>query len=154
MDLKLIKSIIDLISKSDVNEVSIEEGEFKISVKKSADAQVVYHSAPAQGNYAAPVAASAPAPLPVAAAPAPEATNHVPIKSPMVGTFYTASSPETPAFVSVGQKISKGDTLCIIEAMKIMNEVVSEQTGTVVKILVDNATPVEFDQPLFLIDPA
>lgn len=159
MDLKLIKNIIDLISKSDVNEVSIEEGDFKISVKKSADikegAQIVYHSAPPAQGYT-PVAQSAPAPVAaIATSPVPEAkSSHVPIKSPMVGTFYSASSPESPAFVSVGQKVAKGDALCIIEAMKIMNEVVSEQSGTVVKILVENATPVEFDQPLFLIDPS
>lgn len=159
MDLKLIKNIIDLISKSDVNEVCIEEGDFKIKVKKAADvkegAQVVYQStAPAQ-QFAAPTAPiAAPTAPATSATPKAENSNHVPIKSPMVGTFYKASSPENPAFVSVGQQISKGDTLCIIEAMKIMNEVVSEQSGTVVKILVDNATPVEFDQPLFLIDPA
>ena len=156
MDLKLIKNIIDLISKSDVNEVSIEEGEFKIKVKKAADVkegtQVLYQSAPAQMQ--APVAA-APTSTPVAAsAPASEANNHEAIKSPMVGTFYKASSPESPDFVTVGQTISKGDPLCIIEAMKIMNEVVAEQSGTIMKVLVDNATPVEFDQPLFLIDPA
>lgn len=160
MDLKLIKSIIDLISKSDVNEVSIEEGDFKIKVKKAADvkdAHVIYQSAPAP-------AAPAPVPLSMPSAqstadsiptvPAKEESKGIVIKSPMVGTFYRSPSPDADPFVQVGQSIAKGDTLCIIEAMKIMNEVIAEQSGTITKILVENAQPVEFDQPLFIIDPS
>ncbi|TNE71771.1 acetyl-CoA carboxylase biotin carboxyl carrier protein [bacterium] len=159
MDLKLIKNIIDLISKSDVNEVSIEEGDFKIKVKKAADikdAQVVYHSAPAAPLAPIAAAPTAPAqPASVAAAPAKEDNSkYTTVKSPMVGTYYKSPSPDAAPFVQVGQSVSKGDPLCIIEAMKIMNEVVSDYSGTIVKILVDNQQPVEFDQPLFLIDPS
>jgi acetyl-CoA carboxylase biotin carboxyl carrier protein len=159
MDLKLIKNIIDLISKSDVNEVSIEEGDFKIKVKKAADikdAQVIYQTAPAPTfqPQASPVAATPNTPIATPSAPAKQETKGEAIKSPMVGTFYQKPSPDAPPFVQVGQTISKGDPLCIIEAMKIMNEVVAEQSGTITKILVENAQPVEFDQPLFLIDPS
>jgi len=161
MDLKLIKSLIDLIAKSEVNEVSIEEGDFKIKIKKAAEikeASVIYQSPqmalPQQVMQPAP--ASAPAPSTSPTVPSESASNpsHVTIKSPMVGTFYKASSPDAPAFVSVGQTVSKGDALCIIEAMKIMNEITSEHSGTIVKVLVDNAQPIEFDQPLYIIDPS
>lgn len=160
MDLKLIKNIIDLISKSDVNEVSIEEGDFKIKVKKAADvkdAHVIYQSAPAP-PAPAPVPLSMPSAQSTAAStptvPAKEESKGIVIKSPMVGTFYRSPSPDADPFVQVGQSIAKGDTLCIIEAMKIMNEVIAEQSGTITKILVENAQPVEFDQPLFIIDPS
>jgi acetyl-CoA carboxylase biotin carboxyl carrier protein len=161
MDLKLIKSLIDLIAKSEVNEVSIEEGEFKIKIKKAAEikeASVIYQSPqmampqqmmqPVTTNAAAPVSSTEKASEPASN------PNHITIKSPMVGTYYKAASPDAPAFVSVGQSIAKGDALCIIEAMKIMNEITSEHTGTIVKVLVDNAQPIEFDQPLFIIDPS
>ncbi len=160
MDLKLIKNIIDLISKSDVNEVSIEEGDFKIKVKKAADikdAQVIYQTAPtpALQPQAVPTAATTPsAPVATPSEPAKEEAKGIVIKSPMVGTFYQKPSPDAPPFVQVGQTIVKGDPLCIIEAMKIMNELVAEQSGTITKILVENAQPVEFDQPLFIIDPS
>lgn len=160
MDLKLIKNIIDLISKSDVNEVSIEEGDFKIKVKKAADikdAQVIYQTAPAPAlqPQAVPTAATTPsAPVATPSEPAKEDTKGIVIKSPMVGTFYQKPSPDALPFVQVGQTIVKGDPLCIIEAMKIMNELVAEQSGTITKILVENAQPVEFDQPLFIIDPS
>jgi acetyl-CoA carboxylase biotin carboxyl carrier protein len=157
MDLKHIKSLLQLISEADVNEVYIEEGDFKIKIKKRSEA--TYVSAPAAAP--APVAsvvvpsaapatpASAPAP---AAAPAASATTA--IKSPIVGTFYAAASPDAKAFVSVGDVISKGQPLCIIEAMKIMNEIESDMSGKVVAIHVKNGQPVEFDQPLFEIEPA
>lgn len=164
MDLKIIKSLIDLIAKSEVNEVSIEEGDFKIKIKKAAEVKetsVVYQTAAAPLPPVAPVA---PTLAPISSKPVSESqtatestvsnSNHTTIKSPMVGTFYKASSPEATPFVSVGQTIAKGDTLCIIEAMKIMNEITSDYSGTIVKILVDNAQPIEFDQPLFLIDPS
>lgn len=155
---KEIQELIDFISKSGLDEVNIETEAFKIKVKKNSEvkaaAQVVH--VPTQ----APVAAvSAPAPAPaVAAAPAsaaPEAPandNLVEIKSPMIGTFYRASNPESPNFASVGDKIAVGQTVCIVEAMKLFNEIESEISGTVVKVLVENATPVEYDQPLFILD--
>ncbi len=161
MDLKLIKNLISMISDSDVNEVSIEEGDFKIKVKKQSDNQGVRE----QVYYApSPSAAPAPAPQPVAepAAPAEPAkaaapaadTSGLTIKSPIVGTFYSKPSPESDPFVSVGQTVKKGDVLCIVEAMKIMNEIESEHDGKITKVLVQDAQPVEFDQPLFIIEPA
>lgn len=157
MDLKHIKSLLQLISEADVNEVYIEEGDFKIKIKKRSEA--TYVSAPAAAP--APVAsvvvpsaapASAPAAAPAPSAPAASATTA--IKSPIVGTFYAAASPDAKAFVSVGDVISKGQPLCIIEAMKIMNEIESDVSGKVVAIHVKNGQPVEFDQPLFEIEPA
>ncbi|MBO6524325.1 MAG: acetyl-CoA carboxylase biotin carboxyl carrier protein [Balneolaceae bacterium] len=153
MDLKQIKKILDLIAESEVDEVSIEEGDFKIKVKKTGTVEQVTYTQPMV--HAAPAAA----PQPTAPAPAaqessesakPAATGDT-VKSPIVGTFYEASSPDSDPFVKVGDKVSKGDTLCIIEAMKIMNEIEAEFSGTVQEILVSDATPVEFDQPLFTI---
>lgn len=152
MDLKQIKAIIDLISESDVNEVSIEEGEFKIKVKKQGDVQTV--------SYSQPVSAPAPqaAPAPAVAAPAaatqaePEPTSSGDtLKSPIVGTFYEASSPGADPFVKVGDTVKKGQTLCIVEAMKIMNEIESEFSGKIEQILVSDGQAVEFDQPLYII---
>jgi acetyl-CoA carboxylase biotin carboxyl carrier protein len=155
MDLKLIKNILDMIAESDVNEVSLEEGDFKIKVKKQSEVQQVTYSQPAAPQ--APAQSAAPA--------QPSTTDTKPdqseskedepdgdvVKSPIVGTFYEAPSPDSDAFVKVGDTISKGDTLCIVEAMKIMNEIEAEFGGTVKKILVKDGTPVEFDQPLFII---
>jgi acetyl-CoA carboxylase biotin carboxyl carrier protein len=157
MDLKHIKSLLQLISEADVNEVYIEEGDFKIKIKKRSEATYVSAPAAAPAPVASVVvpsaapAASASAPAP-AAAPAASATTA--IKSPIVGTFYAAASPDAKAFVSVGDVISKGQPLCIIEAMKIMNEIESDMSGKVVAIHVKNGQPVEFDQPLFEIEPA
>lgn len=164
MDLKLIKNLLSMIADSDVNEVSIEEGDFKIKVKKQAD--VTHSQAPM--HFTMPQAQGTPAPAPSAPAPASapapnQQSSEVPaapkksgdeIKSPIVGTFYRSSSPTSDAYVKVGDKVSKGSTLCIIEAMKIMNEIESEVSGTILEILVDDASPVEYDQPLFLIDPS
>ena len=155
MDLKHIKSLLQLISEADVNEVYIEEGDFKIKIKKRSEA--TYVSAPAAApapvaSVVVPSAASAPASAPAPSAPAASATTA--IKSPIVGTFYAAASPDAKAFVSVGDVISKGQPLCIIEAMKIMNEIESDMSGKVVAIHVKNGQPVEFDQPLFEIEPA
>jgi acetyl-CoA carboxylase biotin carboxyl carrier protein len=157
MDLKLIKNLLNLIAESDVSEVSIEEGEFKIKVKKQADAPA--YAPPAPIYAPAPLTASAPieVKLPSAApassgnepAPASASSGGTIIKSPIVGTFYKAPSPDSPAFAEVGKVVSKGDTLCIIEAMKIMNEIESEYSGTIVRIIAENGQPVEFDQPLF-----
>ncbi|MFA5668399.1 MAG: acetyl-CoA carboxylase biotin carboxyl carrier protein [Balneolaceae bacterium] len=153
MDLKLIKSILTLISESDVNEVAIEEGDFKIKVKKSADIEQVTYSQPmAQQSYAQAPAASpaASAPASTEAAPKPAAEGEV-INSPIVGTYYKSPSPGSDPFLNIGDKVNKGQTLCIVEAMKIMNEIEAEFSGTVVEILVTDGQAVEFDQPLFII---
>jgi acetyl-CoA carboxylase biotin carboxyl carrier protein len=157
MDLKLVKSLIQMIAESEVNEVAIQEGEFKIRIKKTPDAvsaspAPVYHVPPAP-TPAAPAPAPAATPS-VASTPAPAVANpkHHVIKSPMVGTFYRAASPEAKKFVEVGDSVQKGSPVCIIEAMKIMNEIESDVSGKVIQILVNNASPVEFDQPLFVIE--
>jgi len=155
MDLKHIKSLLQLISEADVNEVYIEEGDFKIKIKKRSDAPVYSAPAPAPAPVASVVVPSAPAAQPAATpAPAAAASTTSSFKSPIVGTFYAAASPDAKAFISVGDVISKGQPLCIIEAMKIMNEIESDVSGKVVAILVKNGQPVEFDQPLFEIEPA
>ena len=163
MKAKEIQDLIDFIAKSGLNKVNIETEEFKISVQRDPNQKVKYVSEPAQhaapaAPQAAPAPAAAPqaAPAPAAAAPAPASddSKYVAIKAPMIGTFYRASSPESPIFVNVGDEVKKGQVICIIEAMKLFNEIESEVSGKIVKVLVDNATPVEYDQPLFLVDPS
>ncbi|MTI86634.1 MAG: acetyl-CoA carboxylase biotin carboxyl carrier protein [Balneolaceae bacterium] len=158
MDLKLIKNILTLISDSDVNEVAIEEGDFKIKVKKTGTPEsITYnqaaHQAPAQ--HAAPPAPQQQPTAPQADNQEADQQNKAPegdtVKSPIVGTYYEAPSPDSDPFISVGDKVSKGQTLCIVEAMKIMNEIEAEFSGTIQKILVNDAQPVEYDQPLFII---
>ena len=158
MDLKEIQALIKFVSTTGVDEVEITRKDFKLSIKKNA----------VQVTSVAPVAmpqqmamSSAPAAPAVAAAPVtPEATpaaktdNLITIKSPMVGTFYRSSNPDSPAFVNVGDEVKSGKVVCIIEAMKLFNEIESEVSGRIVKVLVENATPVEYDQPLFLVEPA
>lgn len=155
MKAKEIQELIDYISNSGLAEVKIKTEEFELSIKKYAEGPQVVHAAAPAAPAPAPVAA-APAPAaPVAApAPAPAPSNLVEIKSPMIGTFYLTPNPESPAFVSEGSSVKAGQTVCIIEAMKLFNEIESEVSGKIVKILVSNATPVEYDQPLFLVDPA
>lgn len=156
MKIKEIKDLIDFLSASGLEEVNIETEELKIKIKRSSDAQVIEKtvSAAPPVQAAAPVAA-APAP---AAAPAAESnttsSNYIEIKSPMIGTFYRSANPESDMFVSVGDEVSVGQTVCIIEAMKLFNEIESEISGKIVKVLVENAQPVEYDQPLFLVDPS
>lgn len=159
MDLKLVKNLLDLISETELNEVSIEEGDFKLKVKKQSDAPA-QQAAPMQFQMPAQ---QAPAPQPQAAAAAqpekaePKADSQPEgdtVKSPIVGTFYEAPSPDSDPFVKVGDTVQKGDTICIVEAMKIMNEIEAEFSGTVQKILVENGQPVEYDQPLFIIKKA
>jgi acetyl-CoA carboxylase biotin carboxyl carrier protein len=151
---KEIQDLIDYISNTGLAEVKIKTEEFELSVKKYADTAT---AAPAPQVFAA---APAPTPAPVAAAPVAAApspapsSNLVEIKSPIIGTFYLTSSPDAAPFVTEGGSISAGKTVCIIEAMKLFNEVESEISGKIVKILVANASPVEYDQPLFLVDPA
>ncbi|PRY15463.1 acetyl-CoA carboxylase biotin carboxyl carrier protein [Pontibacter ummariensis] len=162
MKAKEIQELIDFIAKSGLNKVNIETEEFKISVKREPDQKVKYVSgsapAPAPAPAApAPQAAPAAAPAPAAAAPqapASDESKYVAIKAPMIGTFYRASSPDTPVFANVGDEVKKGQVICIIEAMKLFNEIESEVSGKIVKVLVDNASPVEYDQPLFLVDPS
>jgi acetyl-CoA carboxylase biotin carboxyl carrier protein len=153
MDIKQIQDLIKFVHKSGVNEVSIEENDFKITIKTNQAPTVVTATIPA----AAPVAA---APAPVAAAPAAaaapavsESDNYITIKSPMIGTFYRSASPDKPAFVNVGDEIKAGQVVCVVEAMKLFNEIEAEISGRIVKVLVDNASPIEFDQPLFVVEP-
>ena len=157
MKTKEIRDLIDFISETGLNEVNIETEELKLSVKRSADIQTqLVASAPAAVQASAPVSA-APA---VAAQGSTEAadsssdSNYVEVKSPMIGTFYRSANPESPPLMSVGDTVSAGQTVCIVEAMKLFNEIESEVSGTIVKVLVENATPVEYDQPLFLVDPS
>ncbi|MHA8079247.1 acetyl-CoA carboxylase biotin carboxyl carrier protein [Aquirufa antheringensis] len=154
MDTKEIQRLLDYIAKSPLAEVSIETEGLKVSVKKHGEAAPVVSvvsAAPAAAPVAAVPAAAAPA---APAAPAPVADNLYTVKSPMIGTFYRAPGPDKDNFVEVGTEIAPGKTVCVIEAMKLFNEIDSEISGKIVKILVENASPVEFDQPLFLVEKA
>jgi len=162
MNLSQIQDLIKFVAKSGVSEVEIEQKDFKITIKtpagkKEAPVQVIAQPMALPAAAPAPVAA-APAPPPVTpapAAPAPAAeSRYITIKAPMIGTFYRASGPGKPVFVNVGDEVKPGKPICIIEAMKLFNEIESEVSGRIVKVLVDNATPVEYDQPLFLVEPA
>ena len=150
MDLRKLKKLIDLVQESGIGEIEITEGEEKVRISRQGAAPPMLMAAPAIQAMAMPGAAPAPAAAPAAAAP-PEPKGHA-LKSPMVGTFYRAPSPGAPVFVEVGQSVSKGQTLCIIEAMKLLNEIESDVAGTVKAILVENGQPVEYGQPLFLIE--
>lgn len=167
MKLVEIQDLIKFVSRSGVNEVEIEQKDFKIVIKTDgpkrktkATEEIVVQQVPVQTMAqqmpiqqvaaAAPVAA-APAP---AAAPVEETNNYIEVKSPMIGTFYRSAGPDKPSFTEVGNQIKQGDVVCIIEAMKLFNEIESEVSGKIVKILVDDNSPVEYDQPLFLVDPS
>ena len=167
MDLKDIQELIKFVAKSGATEVDLEIDNIKISIKSPAkkrrgavDESATIMSPPASPPPIVPV----PAPIVVRtdqSAPVPEKTNtekensnYITIKASMIGTFYRSTSPDTPPFINVGDSIKEGDTLCIIEAMKLFNEIESEVSGKIVKVLVDDATPIEFDQPLFLVDPS
>lgn len=154
MNPKEIKNMIDFIAKSGLAEVNIETEAFKIKVKRDAEGTVVAAPQPV-ALPAAPAAAPAPAAEAPASTPAADDTsNYVEITSPMIGTFYRSPKPEDPSFVNVGDQVSVGDKVCIVEAMKLFNEIESEVSGTIVKVLVENASPVEYGQPLFLVDPS
>jgi acetyl-CoA carboxylase biotin carboxyl carrier protein len=157
METKEIQKLIDFIAQSGLDEVNIETEGLKIKVKRYGSAPVAtVSSSPAAAPAFAPAAsapASLPAPVEKPASAETASSNLITIKSPMIGTFYRASNPETPAFVSVGDEIKPGKVVCVIEAMKLFNEIESEISGKIVKVLVENATPVEFDQPLFLVEP-
>jgi len=162
MDFKQIQELIKMINKSNIGEVSIEEKGFKLTIKQKEEPvqQVIaapVHTQPIATMATAPVAVpqaqtATSAEKPAKAAEAP-AGNTVTIKSPMIGTFYRSASPDKPAFVSVGDEVAPGKIVCIIEAMKLFNEIESEVQGKIVKVLVEDASPVEYDQPLFLVEP-
>lgn len=158
MDLKEIQALIKFVSGVGVDEVEINQKDFKLSIKKN-PAQITTAQYTPVAVQAAPVAAAPAVAAPAAAAPAApaaeaKADNLITIKSPMVGTFYRTPNPESPVFVNVGDDVKPGKVVCIIEAMKLFNEIESEISGKIVKVLVENATPVEYDQPLFLVEPA
>ena len=170
MESKQIHDLIRLVSKLGVSEVKIEEGDFKISIRTELPVKALKGGAAVPMPLAVSPVAAAPAapPAPVAAeapkaeadsdtpakAAAEDTSSYVEVKSPMIGTFYRSPGPDKDVFVKVGDKISEGDVVCIVEAMKLFNEIESEVSGTIVKVLVDNSSPVEYDQPLFLVDPS
>ncbi|MDP4683925.1 MAG: acetyl-CoA carboxylase biotin carboxyl carrier protein [Crocinitomicaceae bacterium] len=157
MNLQEIQDLIKFVSKSGVSEVEIERKDFKIIIKseqKGKEQIIVQAAIPAAAPAAISAAPVAAAPAAVESAPVNDDAKYITVKSPMIGTFYRSAGPDKDSFVNVGQTIGKGDTLCIIEAMKLFNEIESEVSGKIVKVLVDDASPVEYDQPLFLVDPA
>jgi acetyl-CoA carboxylase biotin carboxyl carrier protein len=160
MDIREIQNLIKFVAKSGATEVKLEMDDFKITIKttnEAAEAATAYiqhmpvTSALPQAAAPQPVAPTAPAAPPTEAS---DDSKYITVKSPIIGTFYRKPSPDKPMFVEVGSSIGKGDVLCVIEAMKLFNEIESEVSGKIVKILVDDASPVEFDQPLFLVDPS
>lgn len=146
LDINKIARLLKVVSESDIAEIEIKEGEEQIKITRATAAVV-----PVVQPVAVAPAAPASAPVAVAPAPAAEETGHV-MKSPMVGTFYRSANPEAPAFTEVGKTVKEGDTVCIIEAMKMMNQIAADKSGTIKKILVENGATVEFDQPLFIIE--
>ena len=160
MDIKEIQNLIKFVAKSGASEVKLEMDDIKITIKTGSDSETtILHQAPVaqMPQIAAPAQVAA---APEASAPASPAASgqddskYITIKSPIIGTFYRKPSPDKPLFVEVGQTIAEGDVLCVIEAMKLFNEIESEVSGKIVKVLVDDSSPVEFDQPLFLVDPS
>ncbi|MGI4021761.1 MAG: acetyl-CoA carboxylase biotin carboxyl carrier protein [Janthinobacterium lividum] len=156
MDIKQIQDLIRFVSKSGVNEVSIEQQDFKITIKTNQpQTAVVTTTLPASITENTTSVPSITVTTPIVTVPAAEDTSkYITVKSPMIGTFYRSAAPEKPLFVNVGDEIKEGQVLCIIEAMKLFNEIESEVSGRIVKVLTDNSSPVEYDQPLFLVDPA
>ncbi|WPR71862.1 acetyl-CoA carboxylase biotin carboxyl carrier protein [Flavobacterium sp. NG2] len=159
MDLKEIQNLIKFVSNTGVAEVKLEMDDVKITIRttieNNTEATYIQQAPQAQVQQAVVPAAAPVAPAaPVVAAPAVEESKYITIKSPIIGTFYRKPSPDKPVFAEVGNTIAKGDVLCVIEAMKLFNEIESEVSGKIVKILVDDMSPVEFDQPLFLVDPS
>jgi acetyl-CoA carboxylase biotin carboxyl carrier protein len=156
MDIKQIQELVKLINKTSIGEITIEEDGRKITIKQKKDPVQNIVATTSSQSFAPQ--ASVPAPAATTAPPkqeaAPKADKLITIKSPMIGTFYRQSGPGKPIFVNVGDEVSPGKVVCIIEAMKLFNEIESEIKGTIVKILVDDASPVEYDQPLFLVDPS
>jgi acetyl-CoA carboxylase biotin carboxyl carrier protein len=158
MDIKEIQNLIKFVAKSGASEVKLEMDDIKITIRTGGedrgDAKTYVQQIPVSAPIAAaPTPQAAPAPVITAAVPV-ENSKYVTIKSPIIGTFYRKASPDKPVFVEVGSNIKEGDVLCVIEAMKLFNEIESEISGKIVKILVDDSSPVEYDQPLFLVDPS
>lgn len=154
MDIKKIQELVKLITKTNIGEISIEEKDFKITIKQKKEAVQNFgppQFQPAQQQLPAAPPAKTETPK---EPPAPKPDNLVTIKSPMIGTFYRQAGPGKPIFINVGDEVTTGTVVCIIEAMKLFNEIESEVTGTIVKVLVEDASPVEFDQPLFLVEPS
>ena len=157
MELKEIQNLIKFVAKTGVSEVQLELGDVKLTIKTQDGVvqQVVSTPVVEAAPVAAPIPVAAPAPVaPAAAAPQDTDEGLITIKSPIIGTFYRRPSPDKPNFVEVGTGVKEGDVLCVVEAMKLFNEIESEISGTIVKVLVEDASPVEFDQPLFVIDPS
>ncbi len=160
MDFKQIQELIRIINRSNIGELSIEDNDFKITIKQKEDkTQTVVATSPAtapaiQQTPVQPTAISAAETETSAATAAAKTDNLITIKSPMIGTFYRKSSPDKPSLVDIGDDVAPGKVVCIIEAMKLFNEIESEVSGKIVKVLVENASPVEYDQPLFLVEPA
>jgi acetyl-CoA carboxylase biotin carboxyl carrier protein len=162
MNINQIQDLIKFVAKSGVSEVEIEQKDFKITIKTQGKREVIQVAQQAVQTLAVPAVAPvspAPAPAPVAVAPvtppvASDDKKYIEIKSPMIGTFYRSPSPDKPSFVEVGTVVKPGDKVCIIEAMKLFNEIESEVSGKIVKVLVDDSSPIEYDQPLFLVEPA
>ncbi len=160
MDIKQIQELVKLINKTNIGEITIEEEGVKITVKQKKDpvqhiiaggqSSPMYSPPPPPANNTAPAAPATPVPV----VESPKADNLITIKSPMIGTFYRQSGPGKPIFVNVGDEVAPGKVVCIIEAMKLFNEIESEVTGKIVKVLIEDASPVEYDQPLFLVDPS
>jgi acetyl-CoA carboxylase biotin carboxyl carrier protein len=162
MDFKQIQELIKIVNKSNIGELSIEQGEFKITIKQKKE-EIVQQTIVSSPSLATPIAAMPTAPsLPQTASNTSLADNKtetlpsnlITIKSPMIGTFYRRPGPDKPNFVEIGDEVTPGKVVCIIEAMKLFNEIESEVSGKIVKILVEDASPVEYDQPLFLVEPA
>jgi acetyl-CoA carboxylase biotin carboxyl carrier protein len=163
MELKEIQNLIRFVAKSGASEVKLEMDDVKITIKtggEKGETTIYQQPAPVQMQMPVPMEAAAPAAAPAAETPAPaeckgeDTSKFIEIKSPIIGTLYRKPSPDKPVFVNVGDTIQAGDTVCIIEAMKLFNEVESEVSGKIVKVLVEDSSPVEFDQPLFLVDPS
>ncbi|PWL39948.1 acetyl-CoA carboxylase, biotin carboxyl carrier protein [Flagellimonas aquimarina] len=163
MDIKEIQSLIKFVAKSGASEVKLEMEDIKITIRTGSESvtpettivqQIPMAQAPVAPVAAAPVAVEATSSETEQAAPAADDSKYITIKSPIIGTFYRKPSPDKPVFVEVGSTINQGDVLCVIEAMKLFNDIESEVSGKIVKVLVDDSSPVEFDQPLFLVDPS
>ncbi|MGB1972062.1 MAG: acetyl-CoA carboxylase biotin carboxyl carrier protein [Flavobacteriaceae bacterium] len=164
MDIKEIQNLIKFVAKSGASEVSLEMDDVKITIKTGGEKPVgetttiVQQIPPVVASHAIPTTPPVQPPVateaPVAKAPSEDTDKYITIKSPIIGTFYRKPSPDKPVFVEVGQSVGEGDVLCVIEAMKLFNEIESEVSGKIVKVLVDDSSPVEFEQPLFLIDPS
>lgn len=160
MDIKQIQELVKLINKTSIGEITIEEDGTKITIKQKKDPSQKIYTQGAPASYAPQAAAPAPQAAPTSATPSapaaesPKTDNLITIKSPMIGTFYRQAGPGKPIFASVGEEVTPGKVVCIIEAMKLFNEIESEVKGKIVKVLVEDASPVEYDQPLFLVEPA